>query len=164
MPGGQFPAKRNTLRRTLVNGEQNVAKRETTSQHGRRTRWLISVVAAVAVVLGGMVAYFALANGEPSSPEEVLDAYIVGLNEMDADALSRLAHRDVDASSQIQERLAKLGGQAIHVTKVEIKRTGLGNDNAEVSVSGQGDRGAYHEDLVFSADEFGVWYVNWGVD
>jgi hypothetical protein len=107
-------------------------------------------------------AYFVFSGNPPRSPEEAIEAYIAALNDDDPRALARLAHRDVDASAQIEEKLDAFGGQNIQVTHVEVTVTGFGHA-AEVDVTGHGDHGDYSESLHFSGDEFGEWHIDLGV-
>lgn len=123
-------------------------------------RWVL--VGVVVLAIAAIVALLAFNDSHPESPEELLDAYISALNNDDRDAMVELIHRDVEATKEISEKLAKFGGQNIEVTDVDIKITGLGGDVAEVKVTGRGDGGPYAESLHFSGDEFGDWYLDLG--
>lgn len=123
-------------------------------------RWILVGVGVVIVIAGALLVI--LPSSHPRSPEELLDSYISALNDNDADEVASLIHRDVDATSDIELKLAKFGGQNIDVTNADISRTGMGGFGADVRVVGSGDRGPYRESLHFSADEFGDWYLDLG--
>ncbi|MFI7452799.1 hypothetical protein ACIBQX_35305 [Nonomuraea sp. NPDC049714] len=100
------------------------------------------------------------APGGAASPRAAVDAYVLGLNQNDADGLALLAPIGNDPAADIRRRLEAYGGRRIRLENVDISRE-ISPEVATARLVGRGTSGRYRETLVLTRQER-RWYVALG--
>jgi hypothetical protein len=127
-------------------------------------RWRPTLALAWALTFAGCAQLFgcgiAEAPGGAASPRAAVDAYVLGLNQHDAQRLALLAPIGNDPAADIRRRLETHGGQQIRLENVDISSE-ISPKMATAGLVGRSTSGRYHETLVLTRQER-RWYVALG--
>ncbi|MEV0594407.1 hypothetical protein [Nonomuraea cavernae] len=121
-------------------------------------RWRLALAVAGCALLFGCGT--AEAPGGAASPRAAVDAYVLGLNQHDAQGLALLAPIGNDPAADIRRRLETYGGRQIRLENVDISSE-ISPEMATARLVGRGTSGHYHETLVLTRQDR-RWHVALG--